>query len=127
MKLRWTRHSIRFRITPSELESLVKQQSVRESLALPGGAWVAALVPGEFETTLAMTGNELRLTLSVQDCARLADAENEGVYFETEAEPPLHYYVEKDFPCVHPRASEAADLPTETFIAPEDFAQRKLA
>ena len=89
-------------------EKVLRQDGA--GLYLLGEQPEAAILPGEFETTLGMTGNELRLTLSTQDCARLADPENEGVYFQDEIEPPLHYYVEKDFPCVHPRASSSSRI-----------------
>jgi hypothetical protein len=45
------------------------------------------------------------------------------VYF---SDSSLRYYIEKDFPCLHPRPAEASESTTETFEAPSDFAQRKL-
>jgi len=125
MKVRWTRRSIRFRISPSELEALMHGRPVREELAWPGGRWVAAIRPGGGETRLASEDDSLLVTLAEADRHRLAAPEAEGVYFETSAEPSLRFYIEKDFPCVHPRAAEALEPAGETFAPPADFAARK--
>jgi hypothetical protein len=126
MKIRWTRHSLRLRISPSEMDVVLGGGDVSEVLALPGvgGRWSASLAAGD-ETGIALENGSLRLTLSRQDRARLAVPDAEGVYFETEGETPVGYYVEKDFPCAHPRAAEAAEPPSETFAAPPGFEERK--
>lgn len=112
MKIRWTEESVRFRITPTELEMLRRGEPARVRLPLPGG-WSAGIYPGQATTHLDVASGEIRLRLSVGDMARLLLMETEGVYF-TQAETNLHYYVEKDFPCEHPRPSEAQEV-SETF------------
>lgn len=116
MKIRWTRNSVRFRITPTELACLERGEPVGESLALPGGAgWTASICPKAAETALQMEGTELRLRLSAADGQRLSAPEEEGVYFRLGSEPALLYFIEKDFPCIHPRALDALEAATETF------------
>lgn len=75
------------------------------------------------ETRLASEGKNAVVFLSSKDRQRLSAPEAEGIYFQTA--DGLRYLVEKDFPCVHPRAGEALETPTETFDAPGDFEQRK--
>ena len=123
MKVRWNSSSVRLRITPTELESMVKGGTVREELALPGGGrWVVQVRPAEGQTALTSEGDVLTLALSRPDAERLAAPDAEGVYFH---EAGLRYLIEKDFPCVHPRASHAEESPTETFAPPEGFEARK--
>jgi hypothetical protein len=123
MKIRWTHQSLRLRITPPELEALRRGESVRETSGFPGN-WsvtlecraVSGLFPGE-------TPGSVAVALSPVQLVELARPDAEGVYLSADA---YRYYIEKDFPCLHPRASEASELATETFPAPRDFAQRKL-
>ncbi len=124
MKIRWTRSSVRLRITPSELDALANGAVVEEKFAaFPGGGWAAKIEPNLNEpTALTMDGAVLRLRLSLTDQDRLAAPDAEGVYFEQNG---MIYQIEKDFPCLHPRAAEARELHTETFTPPGDFAARK--
>jgi hypothetical protein len=128
MKIRWTHGGVRFRIAPEELDSLLAGRTVRERLTLPGGGWEASLLPGE-ATALTMNGAGLTVSLSVEDLGVLASSETEGVYFQQdgEVEGGLRYYVEKDFPCAHPRPSEVGEGTTATFAPPPGFEQRKIA
>jgi hypothetical protein len=126
MKIRWTKQSVRFRITPSELAALERGKSVSETLQLPSGiAWCAVITPAADETSLDFKSGTLNLSLSKADLQQLCIAENEGVYFQEQDEPALRYFIEKDFPCVHPRAADALEPTTETFIAPAGFEERK--
>ena len=127
MKVRWTEDSLRLRITPSELAQLAKRRPVEAALTLgAGGGWRAVLAVAEAsETALTQQGSALRLALSAADLARLAAPDAEGVYFEADRADGVRYYVEKDFPCVHPRGVEAMEPPTETFAPPADFEARK--
>ena len=128
MKVRWNRSSLRLRITPSELLALRQDQSVSEPLAFPGGAiWQVGIAPAAGDTQLSSSGCIVTLHLSHEDRDRLAMPETEGVYFQTDiaSNRSLRYYIEKDFPCVHPRASNALEPPTEAFAAPPGFADRK--
>ena len=62
MKIRWTRSSVRFRITPTELAQLQRGEPVGEALAMPAGkGWTATIYPGASETTLQGEAGELRL------------------------------------------------------------------
>ncbi len=122
MKIRWNKESVRFRIAPSELEALGNGVPVSEELAFSGGFWRATIARGE-TTALLQQGDALHLSLSSADCARLSEPEIEGVYFEGETGP--RYFIEKDFPCVHPRAAGAQEE-SETFAPPPGFEELKL-
>ena len=115
MKIRWTEESVRLRITPSELENLLAGEKVRTEFRLGVGRWSAAIAPTESATDLSLTGGDLTLHLARTDLERLASPSEEGVYFRYEGPPSVRYYIEKDFPCAHPRAGEAAEASTETF------------
>lgn len=123
MKVRWTEESVRLRITPTEMASIVQGQPVTAALPLVG--WSAQIVPAENETGFHAEGSVMTLALSRADATRLAEPEREGVYFQQDTEPALHYYIEKDYPCVHKRPDEAQEPPTETFAEPAGFRERK--
>jgi hypothetical protein len=124
MKIRWTRNSVRLRITPSELDELQRGQEVAEILSLPDGSWNATIRPDAFQTSLFVEHGALILALAKADLAQLAAPESEGVYFHIEGEPPLRYFIEKDFPCAHPRTADAQELPSETFEPSTSFLAR---
>ncbi len=127
MKIRWTNNSVRFRITPDELEKLKSHQRIAETMAWGNGYWKASIsVSGE--TSFWMEKMMLQIHISPQDVEHLAAPENEGVYFSTKTDSEgkaIRYFIEKDFPCAHPRASESAETPTETFEPPPGFEERK--
>lgn len=129
MKVRWTAESVRFRITPTELGQLERGEPVHTALSLPGGGWSATVRPdpgGETHLCSEDPGS-LSLYLSSVDVSHLADPSAEGVYFRCPlgANPEgLRYYIEKDFPCIHPRPVEAEEQ-TETFTAPSHFVERE--
>ena len=131
MKIRWTQNSVRFRITPSELAAIERGEAVIETLQLPGAvaagavAWCAAIIPTAEETTLTFESGKLNLSLSKADLQQLAVPENEGVYFQAQGELAFRYLIEKDFPCAHPRAADALEPTTETFVPPSGFEERK--
>ena len=128
MKVRWTRDSIRLRITPTEFQAITNGESVHEGVAFPGMQfWNVTLRPSDAETTIFSDQQGVYLSLSQLDRARLSEPETEGVYFQLDEPTILRYYVEKDFPCVHGRASEAGEGSTETFAPPPGFEDRKLA
>ena len=120
MKIRWTAESVRYRIEPEELESLLQGEAVEVSFA---GVWKAVLKQGE-TSCLVTEGGEVHILLSPSETETLAQPEQEGVYF-LQKTPPLRYYVEKDYPCAHPRASDAEERPTETFSPSQAFMERK--
>jgi hypothetical protein len=109
MKVRWTRSSVRLRISPDELAALEQGDFVEERLGIPGG-FVMRLEPSDV-TALDSRAGVVRFTLSSADLSRLSAPETEGVYFQD----ALKYFVEKDFPCAHPRGPETAEPNAETF------------
>ena len=127
MKIRWTHDSVRLRITPSELEALGRSEIVKERLRFTGtvNGWGAAILPGVAATSAQLVGGDLLVRLSGKDCQQLSEPDCEGVYFQVEEDTATRYYIEKDFPCVHPRAIEAMEPQTETFPAPTGFEERK--
>ena len=123
MKVRWTESSLRLRITPSELDAIVRGERVGEALRVHGGVcWQVAVLAGE-PTALTSEEGTMLMILSAADRALLAAPDAEGVYFQSP--DGLRYLVEKDFPCIHPRTSKTQEPVTETFQPPPDFERRK--
>lgn len=120
MKVRWTADSIRLRITPTELDALIRNEIVREEVSFGRGEWSARIVPGCAKTDFTFADGALQINLAAHDRARLAQTEAEGVYFDRSDDYPLRLCIEKDFPCVHPRPAEAREPQTETFTAPDN-------
>ncbi len=126
MKIRWTNNSVRFRITPGELESLKHHQPISEVMEWGNGSWEAYLSVSD-KTSFWIEKMMMQVSLAPHDVEALAKPENEGVYFSTKAGPEgeaIRYFIEKDFPCAHPRASEAEES-SETFEPPLGFEARK--
>ena len=137
MKVRWTEDSLRLRVTPTELDALCSGGAIEASLAFPSAPDLDA--PVRWHIVLRLDENlrvaEMRsgsantalVLITAADIAKLREPTREGVYFATPTGDgrETRFYVEKDFPCIHPRAGEANETPTETFAPPTDFAQRK--
>ncbi len=119
MKVRWTSNSLRLRITPAELEQLLGGQDLRASLTLTGG-WEVVVQTG-IVPNITISGPSVRVEIPSEEITHLSLPDSEGVYFATSDDPPLHYFIEKDFPCVHPRPPQLLEPITETFQAPADF------
>ena len=118
---------MRFRITPDELERLKNHRRIEEVLEWGNGSWEAYISVAD-GNSFWIEKMMLQISISPQDVAALAKPENEGIYFSTKAGAEgkaIRYFIEKDFPCAHPRASEAAETPTETFEPPTGFEERK--
>lgn len=118
---------MRLRITPAELDEIGRQHAVRETLVVGKLAmWSASIEPSETESRLNADGrqNSIIISLGASDRAILANSGSEGVYL-SDITTGIRYYIEKDFPCVHPRAVEALEPLSETFAPPDDFAERK--
>jgi hypothetical protein len=113
MKIRWNEKALRLRITPAELESLRHRQAVVESL--PFGAWQMILEANMPSTNLLARGTQMHFHLGKEDFERFLEPSAEGVYFERDG---FRYFVEKDFPCEHPRPAEALES-SQTFPRPE--------
>lgn len=129
MKVRWTSESVRFRITPSELAALQAGTSVTVALPVPGSpGWRATLLPladGDPTPTRLRGDADGRVTvdLASPDLAALSEPQTEGVYFGGAGGDTPRFFIEKDFPCVHPRPPEAMER-TETFAPPPGFSAR---
>ncbi|MCX6380608.1 MAG: hypothetical protein NT023_14220 [Armatimonadetes bacterium] len=125
MKIRWTSESIRVRITPTELSRLQGGDFVQEILDFPGGGgWQRRIIPSGNVACAFGDRETLSITLTPADLTLLSDETQEGVYFH-EADPSFRYYIEKDFPCAHPRPSEALESLTEAFAPNTAFNERK--
>jgi hypothetical protein len=101
--------------------ALQEGHSLKETLL---GAWRAVIEPMTEETQILASPAELRVCLTREEVELLAEPEREGIYFQQEI-PALRYYIEKDFPCAHPRASEALEPASETFSPTPEFEERK--
>jgi len=110
------------------MDAMLAGEIVEERLTFPGGSyWRGAIIPAASETRISFQDGGAEITISQVDRQQLALPDAEGVYFKTDVEPSLRYFIEKDFPCVHPRAADALELATETFTTPEGFEERKQA
>ena len=121
MKVRWKYGSLRLRITPSELKDLLGGQQIFERFELSGGpVWEVAVCPSAEQTSLQNRGAKIQLLLSQEDQDKLASPETQGVYFlsDPSGHDSIRYFIEKDFPCIHPRAADALEVPSETFSPP---------
>jgi hypothetical protein len=121
MKVRWTRENLRLRITPTELGSLVAGESICERFVVAGKTvWAITLAATEGRTSLTTNPGSVDIALSKLDRQALSAPEREGVYFTAVGQDgsSLRYYVEKDFPCIHPTEGELMDTQTETFPRP---------
>ncbi len=100
MKIRFTSSSLRVRITPNELERIKNREKLELNFGIPGG-WQFVLAPDE-QTRLETRDDVVVFGLSAMDATILAEPTREGMYFEAEG---LRFFVEKDFPCEHPRTN----------------------
>jgi hypothetical protein len=122
VKLRVTEGSVRLRITPSELEALLAGRPVSLRVPLAGGELGAELRPGAARCALRLDGCRVVVELSAAELAALAEPEREGVYLRA---GDVRYLVEKDFPCAHPHAPEAAEPEGERFAPTAGYHARK--
>ncbi len=124
MKVRWNESSLRLRITPSELAALGRGEEIGQTLPVTETfAWAVTVRSNAPRTALIAEGQTVVIILSPDDLAALAQPDAEGVYFRQEGAGGLRYYIEKDFPCTHPRAGEAAEIEAETFPGPAAAAE----
>lgn len=110
------------RITPEEFKALKAGMPVTEELVLPGGSWSATIYPTDHATGISLRrAGALGFLLSAADLDRLAAPDAEGVYFSTTGDSPVRYYIEKDFPCIHPPSQARQESATSTFVPPYGF------
>ncbi len=107
MKIRFTTSSLRVRITPNELEEIKNRASLELEFGLAGG-WKFKLEADE-QTKLESRAGTVVLGLSSADAILLTEPTREGVYFESDG---VRFFVEKDFPCEHPRTNLEEITPT---------------
>ncbi len=107
MKIRFTTSSLRVRITPNELERIANRETLELGFGLAGG-WEFRLEAGE-QTKLETRDGMVVLKLSNTDAMMLTEPTREGVYFEADG---VRFFIEKDFPCEHPRSSLEEVTPT---------------
>lgn len=99
MNVRLTEHSIRFRITPSELQRLVEGGALACCLMVRGGGWSAEIRPASGKPRLVWFDRGPVLMLGPEEIATLESYDTEGVSLDL-AERRVS--VEKDFPRAHP-------------------------
>ena len=118
MKVRWTHESVRLRITPTELNAMLNNEIISETISLGRSTWSARVISGCARTDYSLIDGALIIFLSLGDRSLRAHPETEGIYIQPTAEIPVRLIIEKDFPCEHPRPSKAEEPQTETFEAP---------
>ncbi|MBC8138639.1 MAG: hypothetical protein H8F28_22395 [Fibrella sp.] len=133
MKVRWTSGSLRLRISPTELASLERGEPLEERMRVPGApvgsSWTILLLPGGKVSEISASGSVVLFDISRADVEQLAEPASEGIYCQQvaagDSREEFSFYVEKDFPCVHPRPSEVNEPDSETFAPPVGFEERK--
>lgn len=116
MKIRIQDNSVRFRISMSELETLLANGLIesRTEMVSPQtkqcvGRFIYGIkrLPGVAESACEIEPGSIWLLLNDADCEKLSDPRKEGVYLrvETEIEPGVVHrfmsFVEKDRPATH--------------------------
>jgi ribonuclease inhibitor len=107
VKIRFTTSSLRVRITPNELERIANRGALELLFGVPGG-WKFVL-EGSEQTKLESRDGVVHFGLSSIDAILLAEPTREGVYFEADG---IRFFIEKDFPCEHPRSNLEEATPT---------------
>jgi ribonuclease inhibitor len=107
VKIRFTTSSLRVRITPNELERIANRETLELGFGFSGG-WKFKLEAAE-QTKLETQDGIVVLKLSEADAMLLSEPTREGVYFESDG---IRFFVEKDFPCEHPRSNLEEITPT---------------
>jgi ribonuclease inhibitor len=107
VKIRFTTSSLRVRITPNELEQIKNRESLELTFGIAGG-WKFRLEADE-QTKLETRDGIVIFELSGADAMLLLEPTREGVYFESDS---VRFFIEKDFPCEHPRSNLEEITPT---------------
>lgn len=96
MKIRIHHQEIRFRLSPSDVETLLKDKRVAETLELAKGiSWSYALHLRGQTTTVLATQGELNFTLPETEFAEWLESPEIEWLFE-QKEPALTFLIEKD-------------------------------
>jgi hypothetical protein len=113
MKLRLRHNSIRLRLTRSEVDRLQHSGHVQETVEFPQTPFIFSLEAASNAERVSASFVEGRLSVAVprEQCRAWASTEEVGIDAEFQG---LSILIEKDWPCLHPSATEDAD----TFARP---------
>ena len=115
MKLRFKGESLRLRVSRSDLERLMQDTRIEESIHFgvrPDEQWTYALELGAPEHAISMryTASEVAIILSKSQAKKWVDTDAVGIYGEVQGGAgPLELIVEKDFACLDREDDENAD------------------
>jgi hypothetical protein len=114
MKLRLDEHSVRLRLSKSDIETLDNQGSVRTFTALPGGTLEYCIETGTNleRTECILTGSALKVLLPVTQAEKWTNSEDVGIYASLPAGidgKEVQIILEKDFPCKHGNTGNQSD------------------
>ncbi len=108
MKIRINGDTIRMRLTPEEVTSLVKTGSISDSCQFPNATLRYGISTSE-EGTISARFTENHIGISVP-ANQLNDWDSDNrVGFEHKLDDRLLILIEKDFQCLHPRKHENED------------------
>lgn len=113
MKLRLRHNSIRLRLTRSEVDRLQHSGQVQERVEFPQAPFIFSLESARAVEAVSASFIDGRLSVFVpqEQCRAWATTEEVGIDAEFRG---LTILIEKDWPCLHPSATEDAD----TFARP---------
>ncbi|MGA7409956.1 MAG: hypothetical protein WBW33_05685 [Bryobacteraceae bacterium] len=113
MKLRLRHNSIRLRLTRSEVDRLQQSGRVQETVQFPQTPFVFSLESASDAEAVSASFVDGHLSVAVPQelCRAWATTEEVGIDAEFQG---LSILIEKDWPCLHPSATEDAD----TFARP---------
>ena len=115
MKLRIKGESVRLRVSRPDLERLMQEGRIEESIHFglrPDEKWTYALelVSQEGAISMRYAGNEFALLLSKSEAKKWVETETVGIYGEVQGGAGcLELIVEKDFACLDRQDEENAD------------------
>lgn len=106
MKIRINGDSIRMRLSPEEVESLVSKGSIIDHCSFPSGRLTYGVLSSNGNAIdVEYVANEIKVIIPKTD---LHDWDtNERVGFEHTTEEGLFLLIEKDFKCLKPRKHES--------------------
>lgn len=114
MKLRFDQHSIRIRVRKSDIEKLVQEGFIQETVQFPQGALVYRLniSRAEINISSSISNNTIVVNLPAGQAGAWINSDTVGLYatLATEMEGvTLDVLIEKDFPCRHNNPEDNAD------------------
>jgi hypothetical protein len=115
MKLRIKGESLRLRVSRTDLERLMLEGRIEESIHFgvrPDEKWTYALELGAKEAAISMrfADNEVAVLLSKSEAKKWVETETVGIYGEVQGGAgSLELIVEKDFACLDRQDEENAD------------------